>query len=1032
MNQNKMLAFVSICTTCILTMGQTGSQTSGPQEIIQKLETAGVFEVPEFEFTSEYDGYRTYDHLQGLFFDALPYHGDSTKVFCWYGLPENIPAGSKVPAVVLVHGGGGTVFPDWVKKWTDRGYAAISIALEGQVAGLKDAGNKWPTHPYSGPFRTAFFSDLQTENPEDVWFYHAVADVILANSLIRGFPEIDTTRIGITGISWGGILASVIAGIDERFNFAIPVYGCGYLQDSPLYNRQMGYLSDVARTEYLRSWDPSNYIPLIAAPSLFVNGTNDCHYTLNCFTSSYEALNAEKYLRVEHNMPHGHSPGWNPEAIYQFADYITGSASRPIAFTFEGLANLKRVNYGYEGELISASLFYTTDTSDWDCENYEWIEIPVELDTAAKRVSARIPENTLYYFVNGVSVEGSLYSSSMRKVETDSGFAHYPEFSWDHVPLYMHMRKSTAFNQEELEYLAGFPFVTVEKTTGASTYGSSEAGAIAAAQGIKAINPESKVLYYRNVLVHYPNTYAVDTGLNTISEPFLKDSSGELVLHRDVRPHFDLSNDSVRRWWVDHAVDMSNKEEIDGIFYDAIAKVATSYIEPQIGSGKKQAVQEAFYRMMEECQAEMDPAKINIANVIRASFENYGMDNLHYFDGSYLEGFKGNPSYYAEGIKAAQTAAREGNLICLTLGMDDILPGSDDMREEGGHLVLPDSVQAEFDFYLSLFLVIAEEYSYFLVHDGSNAYSIMGDDRLWLKRFAEYDMPLGPPKGPAVQSGYIYTRQFENAAIYLDLGKSEGRIAWGTDSIPYPPGQDPDPEKYSLTFVLAEANSPSYVSGALIELDTLAYLSNDAGKIYFTLDSGNYSYTVSMPGYFPLDSSIYLRSDSTVYLSLQSSTASVKFRVKEADTPLANADVTLDDEAMQTNQVGLAVFMDIDVNEDYTYSVGKEGYETLSGDFMLMKDTTINVTLNAATGVRSKKENALKIYPLPAEDHIVIESGKEMQEIQLVDLNGRVWLSTNVTGKHARIELPPGYPKICILKVFFNDRTVVRKKVMGI
>ena len=122
--------------------GQSGSLTSGPDEVIRKLEDAGVFEVPEVEFTSAYDGYRTYEHLQGLFFEVLPYLGDSTKVFCWYGVPENLAEGEKVPAVVLVHGGGGTVFPDWVKKWTDRGYAAISLALEGQVAGPRDADDK--------------------------------------------------------------------------------------------------------------------------------------------------------------------------------------------------------------------------------------------------------------------------------------------------------------------------------------------------------------------------------------------------------------------------------------------------------------------------------------------------------------------------------------------------------------------------------------------------------------------------------------------------------------------------------------------------------------------------------------------------------------------------------------------------------------------------------------------------------------------------------------------------------------------------
>lgn len=1011
---------------------QIGSVSSGPEEIIQKLEDAGVFKVPDFEFTSDYDGYRTYDHLQGLFFDALPYHGDSTKVFCWFGLPENIPEGSRVPAVILVHGGGGTVFPDWVKKWTDRGYAAISLALEGQTAGPKDADNKWPTHFYSGPKRTAFFADLETEKTEDVWFYHAVADAILANSLLRSFPEIDSTRIGITGISWGGILTPVIAGIDMRFDFAIPVYGCGYLKDSPLYRRQMSALSAEAQAEYLRSWDPSNYIPQIAAPTLFVNGTNDCHFTMNCFTSSYEALKVEKYLRVEHNMSHGHGAGWRPEAIYRFADYITRGAQKPVTFSFENLANLQRVNYRYEGGLQTASLFYTRDTSDWDCENYEWIEMPVELDTAAQRISARIPEDALYFFVNGRNTEGSLCSSSMRKVEPDSAFVAFPEFSWDHVPLYMHMRKSTAFDQEELEYLAGFPLVTVEKTTGASTFGSSELGAINAARGIKALNPDSKVLYYRNVLIHYQNTYAVDTALNTISEPFLKDSNGELVLHRDARPHFDLSNDSVRRWWVDHAVDMSNKQEIDGVFYDAIAKVSTSYIESQIGSGKKQMVREAFHRMMEECNAEMDPAKINIANVIRASFENSGMDNLHYFDGSYLEGFKGAPSYYAEGILAAQTAARAGKLVCLTLGMDEILPAYDDMEEEGGHLVLSDSAQAEFEFYLSIFLVIAEEYSYFLVHDGFNAYSVMGDDRLWLKRFAEYDRALGAPRGPAVKSGYIYTRQFENAAVYLDLGKSEGRINWGSDSIPYPPGQDPDQKKFSLRFVLGKTNSPSYVSGARIELDTFTSTSNSAGQVFFSLDTGRYNYHITAPGFFQIDSSIHIIKDTSLFISMLSSTADVKFRIKEWDNPLGKADISLSGMGKQTNQVGLAVYEDLQVNKDYSYSVAKEGYESISGNFLLVKDTSINLSLTAITALGLKHGSSLNIYPVPSEEYLVIESGKEMHEIILLDLTGRVWYSESLSGKKTRIELPPGFPSISLLKVVFKDGTALTKRVVGI
>lgn len=45
------------------------------------------------------------------------------------------------------------------------------------------------------------------------------------------------------------------------------------------------------------------------------------------------------------------------------------------------------------------------------------------------------------------------------------GEQRFPNFSWDTIPLYMHVRKATAFTDEELDYLTSFPLVTLEKTT---------------------------------------------------------------------------------------------------------------------------------------------------------------------------------------------------------------------------------------------------------------------------------------------------------------------------------------------------------------------------------------------------------------------------------------------------------------------------------------------------------------------------------------------------------------------------------------
>ena len=78
-----------------------------------------------------------------------------------------------------------------------------------------------------------------------------------------------------------------------------------------------------------------------------------------------------------------------------------------------------------------------------------------------------------------------------------------PEFSWDSLPLYIHVRKDKKFTEEELQYLAGFPLITLEKRTGSESYGSTDAGSVEAAKAIKQINPNAKVLFYRNVPVSY-------------------------------------------------------------------------------------------------------------------------------------------------------------------------------------------------------------------------------------------------------------------------------------------------------------------------------------------------------------------------------------------------------------------------------------------------------------------------------------------------------------------------------------------------
>jgi cephalosporin-C deacetylase-like acetyl esterase len=136
--------------------------------------------------------------VKAVFFQGPAYQGRETRVFAWIGLPD-VPAGTTVPGVVLIHGGGGTAFDSWVRRWTSRGFAAIAMDTCGCVP--KGTYGHWERHDSGGPPGWGGWDQIDQPR-EDQWTYHAVADAILAHSLLLSLPEVDPSRTGLTGISW--------------------------------------------------------------------------------------------------------------------------------------------------------------------------------------------------------------------------------------------------------------------------------------------------------------------------------------------------------------------------------------------------------------------------------------------------------------------------------------------------------------------------------------------------------------------------------------------------------------------------------------------------------------------------------------------------------------------------------------------------------------------------------------------------------------------------------------------------------------
>lgn len=319
--------------------------------------------------------------VRALYYQGEPYEGHPTRVFAYYARPEGK---AQVPGMVLVHGGGGKAFREWAELWADRGYAAIAMDLAGR-------GPDGQRLPDGGPDQddARKFGDI-ARGVKVAWPYHAVAAVIRAHSLLRSLPDVDTRRTGITGISWGGYLTCIAAGLDDRFQAAVPVYGCGFLHENSVWLDAFKAMTEADRKLWVEQFDPSRYLAGAAMPVLFVNGTNDFAYPLDSYQKSYRLVQ-KRTLSVTVRLPHSHPDGWAPREIGLFIDSVLGKG-KPLATLGPAQRNGRQVSAEVKAEvpLRSAALCYTRDTGAW--QKREWHTTPARLDDDGRTVRAELPD----------------------------------------------------------------------------------------------------------------------------------------------------------------------------------------------------------------------------------------------------------------------------------------------------------------------------------------------------------------------------------------------------------------------------------------------------------------------------------------------------------------------------------------------------------------------------------------------------------------------------------------------------------------
>jgi dienelactone hydrolase len=236
--------------------------------------------------------------------------GDS-NVFVILAKPEKE---GKYPGLLFLHGGGG--FADetltLAKVWAKAGYVVASPDLPGNADPKKV--------PYStGPIRLTYDKSRWTANP-DVTASSTFDGPIAAVKtfyLLKSQPEVIANKIGVTGVSWGGYMTTILCGLlGNEVKAAVTVWGAGFYDYGSTFQTALGKMPENERELWLKHLDAGRYAVNIQCAMLFVSATNDKWFYPPCVMKTYDTVKSSKMIL------------WAPNKSH-YADNVSGGSKSP-------------------------------------------------------------------------------------------------------------------------------------------------------------------------------------------------------------------------------------------------------------------------------------------------------------------------------------------------------------------------------------------------------------------------------------------------------------------------------------------------------------------------------------------------------------------------------------------------------------------------------------------------------------------------------------------------------------------------------
>lgn len=351
--------------------------------------------------------------VEEVYYFSRPYMRVPVRIFGYYCYPAR--RAGKLPAILLSHGGGGGASLSRSVSWARRGYAVLAIDLPGK-------GEKRRASRSTGP-------DMDVENllktqpdPSYNYLVHAVAAARNGITFLSQRKEVDPNRIGMIGLSWGGVLTLLTNGQDDRLKAAVNIFGAGYIPEGCTWKDWFTAMPAYDKEIWNKYLDPKNFLATQHAPILFVTGTNDHCYYLTTFQKSYQEVAAEKNYYLIPNLRHrflasAADPAltWLDQKLKKGGSFPQVHLLPPIQKGKEKVIIAARVST--QNQIKSCRLYYTMGGPQGWTEK-KWLEVVPyqEEGTFFFAVPTRLLKPEVLYYVSVKDSRGGISSSLVQSL----------------------------------------------------------------------------------------------------------------------------------------------------------------------------------------------------------------------------------------------------------------------------------------------------------------------------------------------------------------------------------------------------------------------------------------------------------------------------------------------------------------------------------------------------------------------------------------------------------------------------------------